>query len=808
VKKPLAWLTAVVVTAAASLVAPGPAAWAARSDCDGVEPVATAPAPHSDGKYTPIVLVHGFLGGPSMWTEPARYSVFGDQADGFALMRSLGGLPGAAVYAVDYRIRHTRWFANDGGGGDEFLRVADCVLGKDMHAGHQLVVVGHSMGGLIARWAMTDAPGAHERRARAGLMISLGTPYEGSQVAVAADFLAEAAQAAAARTPQGRAVLTMLHLVAAACDRLDRDDWEPCQAVQYLLDLLATVKAFKPGSPELSALSPWPAELRVHTLTSNTVLSDTQGLFRKRTVTADVGDLVVSQQSATSGDRAEKVAECRYTMDGLTAGANAVLERFGMRLNDDPAGYFLLGLLQGCLHTHQAQLVELTAEVVALAATELSRYEPVYAYRTASGLGIVHTGSPEILTVDGSFSGLEFTADGGHLLAVEWPGEARAQVVAIDATSGERRSFPCGGCVFAVGAGGSRAAWLQDGTVMLVDVIGSGAPQAQPHRMPPPASTFGLDAPRLVAFANELAYVEEDMAPGASVKLGSVTVLDASGGAHRLETDGSVGQVAHDGSGTVAYGSFSNSDSCRYRETVRVVTGTGESMATDVSGLRQFDGNTVDDLWWGRDGKLYATMASWRCFRQGSRSVDVVPSSLWRLDGSTWVSVDAGPLAAVRQLSQTTKAVQLLDGSLYTEVSGNGNQVASGVTWIAAPHGMPDPQVVPPGTPLPPANPAFEPYVGHWQAIEDSVTIDGTYHGRWNYGGAEPGFHAFELGQEGDRVVAVFDEAPRSYLTPSTRWWLYLDGRGHLYLTQNPDDRPTGYGGYCDEDAIDTNPCW
>ena len=792
--------SAVAVLLVVLAVAAGPVAHApeaAAADCTGVQPVATAPEPHEDGRYTPILLVHGFLGDSTAWHKPATWSTPESyDAQGFSLIQKLSTLPGAALYTVDYRTSHLKWFAHEGGGGYEFLRVADCVLAADLHQGHDLVVVAHSMGGLIARWAITDAPGAAQRRERAGLMVTLGTPYEGSFVAVVGDLLVEAMELGLARTTVGTGTLAALHLVAVVCDRLNQPEFQPCRFVEDLFDFLATVKAFKPGSPELRALSDWPATARARTLTTETVLTDTHGLFRKRTTETRLGDVVVSQPSATAGDHPEMVAECRYTVDGLTAAANAVLDNFGLRLTSDPAGYFLTGLLGACFHSHQPQLVQLTTDIVNAVADELLRYEPAYAYRTADRIGIVHPASPHApgITIDGRFSGIEFTEDGGHVVAVEWPREPQARVVAIDAATGARREFPCDGCVFAVAAGGSRIAWLQRGAVMAVDLNGTDPPAPTGHRMPPSASGSGLDEPRLVAFVNDLAYVSEDLAPGTAGQRGSLTVLDASGGFRRWE-GGSLGQIAVSRDGTVAYGSYTRDGSCRYHETVRLLSGDGEPVETDLSGLRRFDGNAIDDLWWGRDGALYATMASWKCGPEWwNGTVTLVPSSLWRLDGDVWVNVDAGPLAAVRQLTREIKAVQLPDGTLWTEINGQGTQVASGVTWIATPPGHPDPEVRPSGPPLPPVNPAFEPYVGYWLQIEGGLIIEGTYRGTYNAGALSPDEH-FELRQEGDRVVAVF--------TNGERRWLYTDGQGHLAMNRTPEET-LGNTYFCDG----TNGCW
>ncbi|GAA0810993.1 hypothetical protein [Spirilliplanes yamanashiensis] len=108
------------------------------------------------------------------------------------------------------------------------------------------------------------------------------------------------------------------------------------------------------------------------------------------------------------------------------------------------------------------------------------------------------------------------------------------------------------------------------------------------------------------------------------------------------------------------------------------------------------------DAWWGRDGRLYATMSSSICDPSGG--VPMMPPSLWRLDGTRWVSVDGGPLLAVRQVGAALKAVVTGDGTLYSELRGGaGVRIAADVRSIAAPPGPDDPAAAPAGEPRGPA---------------------------------------------------------------------------------------------------------
>ncbi|MEU4623299.1 alpha/beta fold hydrolase [Actinoplanes sp. NPDC023801] len=326
---------------------------------DGVK----AAKPHADGKYTPIILVHGFISDPGMWAKKVEHTVrsLDKPKVDRSILGNLQALPGAAVYTVDYSATARRWFADPGGGGEAFLKVSDCVAGDPAFAGHPAVVVGHSMGGLIARWA--DAPGAAERRKATGLVITIGTPYEGS-------WLSALGNGAGGRARD------LLFLAESACGDNRFTSAEPCRWLRDAREFLATTKAFVPGSPELRKLSKWPSGVRVETLTSSAVVSGVAGLFRLGGGSVDLGDIVVGRASATAGDHPQRIAECRYTADSLRVGANTVLERFGRRLDSNTDIPVWLGLLGSCLHIHEANLLEHSAEILGAVAEELRRYDP------------------------------------------------------------------------------------------------------------------------------------------------------------------------------------------------------------------------------------------------------------------------------------------------------------------------------------------------------------------------------------------------------------------------------------------------
>jgi pimeloyl-ACP methyl ester carboxylesterase len=242
--------------------------------------------------------------------------------------------------------------------------------------GHQAVVVAHSMGGLIARWAVTDAPGAPARKGRTGLVITLGTPYEGSWAAGIGSALTNANGPAV--TTATAPLLDLVHLALVACRRDPARASDACVWFTKAIEFLASMHAFAPGSVELKSLSPWPNGMRIRTLTSSAVVQDVGGLFLFRGPgTVDLGDVVVGRASAISGGHPAKVVECSFTTAKWTADMNGLLERFGMRLDSDTAKLIGLRLLGACFHIHESVLLDHATEVLGAVAEELQRYDPL-----------------------------------------------------------------------------------------------------------------------------------------------------------------------------------------------------------------------------------------------------------------------------------------------------------------------------------------------------------------------------------------------------------------------------------------------
>jgi hypothetical protein len=167
-----------------------------------------------------------------------------------------------------------------------------------------------------------------------------------------------------------------------------------------------------------------------------------------------------------------------------------------------------------------------------------------------------------------------------------------------------------------------------------------------------------------------------------------------------------------DGEEQFAVAERSNPGGCAAPFPIHLLDRRGGARATDMSAALPpgfvagvNGGVEVHDLWWGGDGHLYATIASWTCDLtkryEDEKQVPHRPSSLWRLDGEKWVSAGGKPATMVRQLDRGTSAVLRIPdcigpvkqfegtncgtGVLYQEHDGRRTTVAEGVLSVFAP---------------------------------------------------------------------------------------------------------------------------
>lgn|GEM_PF-2491557 len=224
-----------------------------------------------------VVLVHGFQSDATTWTKakPAMLAAVNDAEPGQVYVR-----------LFDYGPKSTQWVTNPDIG-PALASFARCLSEASANAGGsgKVILVGHSMGGLAIRCAL-DAhcttnplePG------RVGLIVTVGTPNGGSQLRPGA--LADVADQLA-----GKLLLGLCDIVQIA----NGYEWltKTCQWLNALTVSPAGL-AFTVGSPELTALAPYPSGIPVRAIAGAVTLPAVIGLWQNP---QPVGDVVVSVKS-------------------------------------------------------------------------------------------------------------------------------------------------------------------------------------------------------------------------------------------------------------------------------------------------------------------------------------------------------------------------------------------------------------------------------------------------------------------------------------------------------------------------------
>lgn len=135
---------------------------------DETAPVQRACSVQTRFSGTPVILIHGFEEGPSIWDT--LYPEIYDMPGTWATVFSYAGWPA------------TQWVTNPAVG-PEFADYIRCVAQASKASGGpgKVIIVAHSMGGLATRWAATKG-GVSQY---IGSVITIGTPNTGSFLATA-----------------------------------------------------------------------------------------------------------------------------------------------------------------------------------------------------------------------------------------------------------------------------------------------------------------------------------------------------------------------------------------------------------------------------------------------------------------------------------------------------------------------------------------------------------------------------------------------------------------------------------------------
>jgi pimeloyl-ACP methyl ester carboxylesterase len=338
------------------------------------------------GTIIPVIMVHGWTGSATNDRATGSFSKLIDLSTlppySAQIPRSLIGqlqlVPGAAIYTFDYHEYSGRWVTDDHLG-PALGRAIDCLYA----ATHQkVIVVGHSMGGLVARWALTHpGRGNINRAGEVSTVVTLGTPETGS---VLAELAAEGLNGAA-RTAVPGDVAAVLRVLLSVCGQQSSKQIDTGTACDVLPTFLRTFegdasRALRYGSPQLQALAPFPSGVNLDAVAGNNVFHITDlgwfGIRAPGPTGVPAGDLIVSQGSATSGATRTKVGTCNYQLNMVRAATDQVGLLLGLTARGDVAQppWKAAG---PCYHANVMRTRELTNEVIGAVADDIALRQPV-----------------------------------------------------------------------------------------------------------------------------------------------------------------------------------------------------------------------------------------------------------------------------------------------------------------------------------------------------------------------------------------------------------------------------------------------
>lgn len=469
----IAALVAAVVVAGAlapvsAAAVSGPESWKCDSKRLGLEKVVVARAPvqaserFSTGrgissrpdardKWVPVILVHGWVSRAthpdSDGTDATRGAFSGpinlspnafSQADGkLTLVGQLQDIPGAAVFTYDYHPYSGRW-VTDKHLGPGLAKVVDCLAKA---SGEKVVLVGHSMGGLIARYAAA-APGpggAKDRSGQISRIVMLGTPNTGS---VSAMLVADVVDAVPGQ------VGAVIRLLLSACGSATSADLAGtvCGVAPVVGAFQGDAgRALRYKSKELAALARVPEAIPVSALAGETNYAVPKlGWFALPWDTTDVpvGDVIVTSGSAFSGGREKRDIACRYQLNPVRGESDQIGLLMQVVGKGEVAGDPVGSASGPCFHTSLMRAQELANEVAGVVADDIGdRYvsradlltAPVPALRGNPAGDLV---DGELPVAGGGFVALE-RAGGAAPALGDLTGDGRGDAAAvISATSG------------------------------------------------------------------------------------------------------------------------------------------------------------------------------------------------------------------------------------------------------------------------------------------------------------------------------------------------------------------------------------
>lgn len=225
---------------------------------------------------TPVILVHGLWSKPRTWSEgrPSMYEVLssGDRA----------------IYQFDYESANGTWVTE----GDTAHRLAKTIVCfSKLYGDKRVVIVAHSMGGLLTRAALDWAAYGTFAKKVTGHVVTIGTPHEGADIGSLSYY-------------------ANISLCNAAFVWWGDEAQENCRVIESS----KAVSAMRPGSDELVALPHLPSGISIKAIAGE-VKAPVCAFWGCSEPRSTGGDLLVSVKSATAEYTTTGVGDGKVVFD-------------------------------------------------------------------------------------------------------------------------------------------------------------------------------------------------------------------------------------------------------------------------------------------------------------------------------------------------------------------------------------------------------------------------------------------------------------------------------------------------------------
>jgi hypothetical protein len=199
-------------------------------------------------------------------------------------------LPKVTAWTFSYAHQSLLWVTNPAIG----PALATAITCLSAASGHQVMIVAHSMGGLATQFALGQDHG--EATAGTAELITIGTPFQGSQILTVGEKVINGAAPTALLDPKAAVVEALLSACAGVADH---SDINPCWLASVLRSPVGT--ALEAHSAAIARLPAWPADVPVFDTAGD--MKVFVGVFGHG-LTIGFGDGAVTLSSATGYDTA------------------------------------------------------------------------------------------------------------------------------------------------------------------------------------------------------------------------------------------------------------------------------------------------------------------------------------------------------------------------------------------------------------------------------------------------------------------------------------------------------------------------